>query len=148
MSSYVNKRLSHRVGVKKLSLRVGVKKLTTIVKNDKGYETVPGDNKPTTIGIKIVDISTGGLCIESKYCLKEGMMLELEIPKIATLDGMILTSKVTRSIYIQDSVYHVSGGTDEDSSHYQIGLKSKNPNDIYYDKYMKQLLELVLAKII
>ena len=148
MSNNANKRLSHRVSVKKLSVRVGVKKLTTIVKNDKGYETVPGDNKPTTIGIKIVDISTGGLCIESKHYLKEGMMLELEIPKIATLDGMILTCKVTRSIFIQDSLYHVSIGTDNDKSYYHIGLRSKNPNDIYYDKYMKQLLELVLAKTI
>ena len=139
MSRYANKRLSHRVSVKKLSLRVGVKKLTTIVKNDKGYETGPGDNKPTTIEIKIVDISTGGLCVESKYCLKEGMMLELEIPKIATLDAMILTCEVTRSIYIEDPQYYINMGTDKDKSYYKIGLKTKNQH-----KYLKQLLELAL----
>ena len=137
MSNNANKRLSHRVSVKKLSLRVGVKKLTTILKNNKGYETVPGDNKPTTIGIKIVDISTGGLCIESKYCLKEGMMLELEIPKIATLDAMILTCEVTRSIYIEDPQYYINMGTDKDKSYYKLGLKTKNQH-----KYLNQLLEL------
>ena len=140
MSSYVNKRLSHRVGVKKLSLRVRVKKLTTIVKNDKGYETVSGDKKPTTIGIKIVDISTGGLCIASKYNLNEGVMLELEIPKIATLDAMILTCEVTRSIYIEDPQYYINMGTDKDKSYYKMGLKTKNQH-----KYLKQLLELALA---
>ena len=137
MSSYVNKRLSHRVSVKKLSLRVGVKKLTTIVKNDKGYETVPGDKKPTTIGIKIVDISTGGLCIASKYRLNKGVMLELEIPKIATLDAMILTCEVTRSIYIEDPQYYINMGTDKDKSYYKLGLKTKNQH-----KYLKQLLEV------
>ena len=140
MSNVTEKRLSPRIGAKKLSLRVRVKKLTTIVKNDKGYETVSGDKKPTTIGIKIVDISTGGLCIESKYCFKEGMMLELEVPKIATLDAMILTCEVTRSIYIEDPQYYINMGTDKDKSYYKIGLKTKNQH-----KYLKQLLELALA---
>ena len=140
MSNGTEKRLSHRTGAKKLSLRVRVKKLTTIVKNDKGYETVPGDNKPTTIEIKIVDISTGGLCIASKFSLNEGVMLELEIPKIATLDAMILTCEVTRSIYIEDPQYYINMGTDKDKSYYKIGLKTKNQH-----KYLKQLLELALA---
>ena len=140
MSNYVNKRLSPRIGAKKLSFRVRIKKLTTIVKNDKGYETVPGDKKPTTIGIKIVDISTGGLCIASKYSLNEGVMLELEIPKIATLDAMILTCEVTRSIYIEDPQYYINMGTDKDKSYYKMGLKTKNQH-----KYLKQLLELALV---
>ncbi len=140
MSNGTDKRLSPRTGAKKLSLRVRVKKLTTIVKNDKGYETVSGDKKPTTIGIKIVDMSTGGLCIASKYSLNEGVMLELEIPKIATLDAMILTCEVTRSIYIEDPQYYINMGTDKDRSYYKIGLKTKNQH-----KYLKQLLELALA---
>ena len=140
MSNATEKRLSPRIGAKKLSLRVRVKKLTTIVKNDKGYETVPGDKKPTTIGIKIVDISTGGLCIASKYRLNKGVMLELEIPKIATLDAMILTCEVTRSIYIEDPQYYINMGTDKDKSYYKLGLKTKNQH-----KYLKQLLELALA---
>ena len=140
MSNGTDKRVSPRTGAKKLSLRVRVKKLTTIVKNDKGYETVPGDNKPTTIGIKIVDISTGGLCIASKYSINEGVMLELEIPKIATLDAMILTCEVTRSIYIEDPQYYINMGTDKDKSYYKIGLKTKNQH-----KYLQQLLELALA---
>ena len=140
MSNATEKRLSTRIGAKKLSLRVRVKKLTTIVKNDKGYETVPGDKKPTTIGIKIVDISTGGLCIASKYRLDEDVMLELEIPKIATLDAMILTCEVTRSIYIEDPQYYINMGTDKDKSYYKLGLKTKNQH-----KYLKQLLELALA---
>ena len=140
MSNVSEKRVSPRTGAKKLSLRVRVKKLTTIVKNDKGYETVPGDKKPTTIGIKIVDISTGGLCIASKYSLNEGVMLELEIPKIATLDAIILTCEVTRSIYIEDPQYYINMGTDKDKSYYKLGLKTKNQH-----KYLKQLLELALA---
>ena len=140
MSNNANKRLSHRVYVKKLSLRVGVKKLTTILKNNKGYETVSGDKKPTTIGIKIVDISTGGLCIASKYRLDEDVMLELEIPKIATLDAMILTCEVTRSIYIEDPQYYINMGTDKDKSYYKMGLKTKNQH-----KYLQQLLELALV---
>ena len=140
MSNATEKRLSTRIGAKKLSLRVRVKKLTTIVKNDKGYETVSGDKKPTTIGIKIVDISTGGLCIASKYSLNEGVILELEIPKIATLDAMILTCEVTRSIYIEDPQYYINMGTDKDKSYYKLGLKTKNQH-----KYLKQLLELALA---
>ena len=140
MSNATENRLSARTGAKKLSLRVRVKKLTTIVKNDKGYETVSGDKKPTTIGIKIVDISTGGLCIASKYSLNEGVILELEIPKIATLDAMILTCEVTRSIYIEDPQYYINMGTDKDKSYYKIGLKTKNQH-----KYLKQLLELALA---
>ena len=140
MSNYVNKRLSPRIGGKKLSLRVRVKKLTTIVKNDKGYETVPGDKKPTTIGIKIVDISMGGLCIASKYRLDEDVMLELEIPKIATLDAKILTCEVTRSIYIEDPQYYINMGTDKDKSYYKMGLKTKNQH-----KYLQQLLEVALA---
>ena len=137
MSNATEKRLSPRIGAKKLSLRVRVKKLTTIVKNDKGYETVPGDKKPTTIRIKIVDISTGGLCIASKYRLDEGVMLELQIPKIATLDAMILTCEVTRSIYIEDPQYYINMGTDKDKSYYKLGLKTKNQHE-----YLNQLLEL------
>jgi len=140
VSNATEKRLSPRIGAKKLSLRVRVKKLTTIVKNDKGYETVPGDKKPTTIGIAIVDISAGGLCIASKYCLNKGVMLELEIPKIATLDAMILTCEVTRSIYIEDPQYYINMGTDKDKSYYKIGLKTKNQH-----KYLKQLSEIALA---
>ena len=143
MSNDTEKRLCPRIDSKKLTLRVRVKKLTTIVKNDKDYETVSGDKKPTTIRIKIVDISTGGLCIASKDSFKEGVMLELEIPKIATLDAMILTCEVTRSIYIEDPLYYINMGTDKDKSYYKIGLKTKNQN-----KYLKQLLELARANTI
>ena len=142
MSSYVNQRLSHRVGVKKLSLRVGVKKLTTIVKNDKGYETVPGDNKPTTIEIKIVDVSTGGLCIESKYNLKSGVAFDLEILKIKNLDAATLRCETTRSIFREDPLYHTNLGTDKANSYYETGLKFKSPNT----EYINQLVELALAK--
>ena len=66
--------------------------------------------------------------------------MELEIPKIATLDAMILTCEVTRSIYIEDPQYYINMGTDKDKSYYKLGLKTKNQN-----KYLKQLLELALA---
>jgi len=35
--------------------------------------------------IRIVDLSTGGLCIESKKTLELGMKFELEMPKLCTL---------------------------------------------------------------
>ena len=48
------------------SLRVGIKQLTSIIKKGHAHELVEGDNKMGVATIRIVDLSTGGLCIESK----------------------------------------------------------------------------------
>ena len=67
------------------SPRVGIKQLTSIIKKGHTHELVKGDNKMGVATIRIVDLSTGGLCIESKQTLKLGVKFELEIPKLCTL---------------------------------------------------------------
>ena len=127
---------------KRGSLRVGIKKLTSIVKKAGEYVVMPGDDSIKKREIKILDISTGGLCIESKHDLKSGIGFHLEIPKIGNLDATTLQSESTRSIFREDPLCHLNMGTDKDKSYYEIGLKFKNPNT----KYLKQLYELALKK--
>ena len=67
------------------SLRVGIKQLTSIIKKGHAHELVKGDNKMEVAIIRIVDLSTGGLCIETKKTLELGMKFELEMPKLCTL---------------------------------------------------------------
>jgi len=83
--------------------------------------------------IRIVDLSTGGLCIEAKKTLKLGVKFELEIPKIMHLESNLLACEVTRSVFREDPQYHMN---------YEIGLKFKTPNT----NYLKQLRGLALAK--
>ena len=127
---------------KRSSLRVRIKRLTSIILNAGKYVVVPGDDKPTITKIEIVDISPGGLCIESKYHLKSGVAFDLEILKIKNLDDTTLRCETTRSIFREDPLYHTNLGTDKDKSYYEIGLKFKSPNT----KYINQLVELALAK--
>ena len=115
------------------SLRVGIKQLTSIIKKGHAHELVKGDNKMEVATIRIVDLSTGGLCIESKKTLKLGVKFELEIPKIMHLESNLLACEVTRSIFREDPQYHMN---------YEIGLKFKTPNT----NYLKQLRDLALAK--
>ena len=115
------------------SLRVGIKQLTSIIKKGHAHELVKGDNKMGVATIRIVDLSTGGLCIESKKTLKLGVKFELEIPKIMHLESNLLACEVTRSVFREDPQYHMN---------YEIGLKFKTPNT----NYLKQLRDLALAK--
>ena len=92
--------------------------------------------------IRIVDISSGGLCIESKKTLKSGVNFELEMPEIMHLESNVLACQVTRSIFREDPRYYLNMGTAKDKSYYEIGLKFKIPNT----NYLKQLLDLALAK--
>ena len=115
------------------SLRVGIKQLTSIIKKGHAHELVKGDNKMEVATIRIVDLSTGGLCIESKKTLKLGVKFELEIPKIMHLESNLLACEVTRSFFREDPQYHMN---------YEIGLKFKTPNT----NYLKQLRDLALAK--
>ena len=115
------------------SLRVGIKQLTSIIKKGHAHELVKGDNKMEVATIRIVDLSTGGLCIESKKTLKLGVKFELEMPKIMHLESNLLACEVTRSIFREDPQYHMN---------YEIGLKFKTPNT----NYLKQLRALALAK--
>ena len=115
------------------SLRVGIKKLTSIIKKGHGHELVKGDNKMEVVTIRIVDLSAGGLCIESKKTLKLGMNFELKIPTIMHLESNLLACEVTRSFFREDPQYHMN---------YEIGLKFKTPNT----NYLQQLRDLALAK--
>ena len=124
------------------SLRVGIKRLTSIIKKGGGYELIQGDKETKTITIRIVDISSGGLCIESKKTLKSGVNFELEIPEIMHLESNVLTCEVTRSIFREDPRCYLNMGTAKDKSYYEIGLKFKTPNT----NYLKQLLDLAQAK--
>ena len=126
------------------SLRVGIKKLTSIIKkgHGHGHELVKGENKMEVATIRIVDLSTGGLCIESKKTLKSGMNFELKIPTIMHLESNLLACEVTRSIFREDPRYYINMGTAQDKSYYEIGLKFKNPNT----NYLQQLLDLALDK--
>ena len=124
------------------SLRVGIKQLTSIIKKGHGHELIKGDNKMGVATIRIVDISSGGLCIESKKTLKSGLNFELEMPEIVHLESNVLTCEVTRSIFREDPRYYLNMGTAKDKSYYEIGLKFKIPNT----KYLKKLLDLAQAK--
>ena len=124
------------------SLRVGIKQLTSIIKKGHAHELVKGDNKMEVATIRIVDLSTGGLCVESKKTLKLGVKFELEIPKIMHLDSNLLVCEVTHSIFREDPRYYMNMGIAQDKSYYEIGLKLKTPNT----NYLKKLRDLALAK--
>ena len=132
----------NRIKEQRASLRVGIKRLTSIIKKGGGYELIQGDRETKTITIQIVDISSGGLCIESKKTLKSGVNFELEMPKIMHLESNVLTCEVTRSIFREDPRCYLNMGTAKDKSYYEIGLKFKTPNT----NYLKQLLDLALAE--
>ena len=132
----------NRIKEQRASLRVGIKRLTSIIKKGGGYELIQGDKETKTITIRIVDISSGGLCIESKKTLKSGVNFELEIPEIMHLESNVLTCEVTRSIFREDPRCYLNMGTAKDKSYYEIGLKFKTPNT----NYLKEFLELALAE--
>ena len=132
----------NRIKEQRASLRVGIKRLTSIIKKGGGYELIQGDKETKTITIRIVDISSGGLCIESKKTLKSGVNFELEIPKIMHLESNVLTCEVTRSVFMEDPRCYLNMGTAKDKSYYEVGLKFKIPNT----NYLKQLLDLAQAK--
>ena len=132
----------NRIKEQRTSLRVGIKRLTSIIKKGHGHELIKGDNKMGVVTIQIVDISSGGLCIESKKTLKSGVNFELEMPKVMHLESNVLTCEVTRSIFREDPRYYLNMGTAKDKSYYEIGLKFKIPNT----NYLKQLLDLAQAK--
>ena len=124
------------------SIRVGIKKLTSIVKGDGGdYEVIQGDDKAKTASINIVDISMGGLCIESKHNIKPGVTLDLKIPKVENLDATTIECDVTRSLFREDPQFYKNLGTDRDKSYYEIGLKFKIPNT----EYLKELYKFAVA---
>ena len=132
----------NRIKEQRTSLRVGIKKLTSIIRKGGDYELIQGDKETKTTIIRIVDISSGGLCIESKKTLKLGVKFELEMPEIMHLESSVITCEVTRSIFREDPRCYLNMGTAKDKSYYEVGLKFKIPNT----NYLKQLLDLAQAK--
>ena len=132
----------NRIKEQRASLRVGIKRLPSIIKKGGGYELIQGDKETKTTTIRIVDISSGGLCIESKKALKSGVNFELEIPETMHLESNVLTCEVTRSIFREDPRCYLNMGTAKDKSYYEVGLKFKIPNT----NYLKQLLDFAQAK--
>ena len=119
----------------RVSIRLGIKQLTSIVKASGGdYEVESGDDKIILTKVKILDMSSGGLCIEAKHQIKEGVSFDLEIPKIKNLDTHTIRCECTRSIFREDPLYN--------KSYHEVGLKFEQPNN----KYIKQLYELAIAK--
>ena len=118
---------------KRKFLRVGIKRLTSIIKNHGGgFELIEesSESVPTLINVK--DISVGGLRIESKLGIKKGLLLELAIPKIKTLDATVVTCEVTRSKFQDGQYFH------------DIGLRFRPANT----EYLQQLLELIRADLV
>ena len=126
---------------KRGSIRVGIKQLTSIVRNGGDYELIQGSDKAKVVKINILDISMGGLCIESKQVLRPGVSLELEMPKVNNLDTTTIECEVTRSIFREDPLYYKNLGTNLDKSYYETGLKFKAPNT----EYLKQLYEFAVT---
>jgi len=117
------------------SIRLGIKQITSIVRVSGGdYEVVEGDEKIVFTKVKILDISTGGLCIEAKHQIKKGVAFDLEIPKIKNLDTNVVRCECTRSLFREDPLHN--------KSYHEVGLKFKKPNN----KYLKQLYELAITK--
>ncbi|MCH2390727.1 MAG: PilZ domain-containing protein, partial [Nitrospinales bacterium] len=109
----------NRIKEQRVSLRVGIKRLTSIIRKGGGYELIQGDKETKTTTTRIVDISSGGLCIESKKILKSGVNFELEMPKIMHLESTVLSCEVTRSIFREDPRCYLNMGTTKDKSYYE-----------------------------
>ena len=107
--------------------RVSIDRLTSVIKNNDGnYEVVEKSAKPLDTYINIVDVSVGGLRIESsKEQFKKGTSCEIVLPKVKDLDGKKLKCEVTRSMFI------------ESTSFYDVGLKFTPANTDYLKKFME-----------
>ena len=106
--------------------RVSIDRLTSVIKNNDGnYEVVEKSAKPLDTYINIVDVSVGGLRIESsKEKFKKGTSCEIVLPKVKDLDGKKLKCEVTRSMFI------------ESTSFYDVGLKFTPPNTDYLKQFV------------
>ena len=110
------------------SIRTQIRGLTSIVKNHGGIFELRKEHKKTTlIEIDVKNISTGGLCLNSKYEFSKDQVFELIIPKIKTLDREVVKCQVTRALF-KEGAYN-----------YEIGLKFIPPNT----DYLNQLIEIL-----
>ena len=107
--------------------RVSIDRLTSVIKNSEGvYEVVEKSAKPLDTYINIVDVSVGGLRIESsKEQFKKGTSCEIVLPKVKDLDGKKLKCEVSRVNFIEANYVN------------DIGLRFIPPNT----DYLKQFVE-------
>ena len=114
--------------------RVSIDRLTSVIKNNEGnYEVVEKSAKPLDTYINIVDVSVGGLRIESsKEQFKKGTSCEIVLPKVKDLDGKKLKCEVTRASFI------------EGRCSYDVGLRFIPPNT----DYLKQFVEIIKSHYI
>jgi len=107
--------------------RVSINRLTSVIKNSDGnYEVVEKSAKPLDTYINIVDVSVGGLRIESsKEQFKKGTSCEIVLPKVKDLDGNKLKCEVSRARFI------------DSTSRYDVGLRFVPPNTDYLKKFME-----------
>ena len=107
--------------------RVSIDRLTSVIKNNDGnYEVVEKSAKPLDTYINIVDVSVGGLRIESsKEQFKKGTSCEIVLPKVKDLDGNKLKCEVSRASFI------------DSNSRYDVGLRFVPPNTDYLKKFME-----------
>ena len=107
--------------------RVSIDRLTSVIKNNDGnYEVVEKSAKPLDTYINIVDVSVGGLRIESsKEQFKKGTSCEIVLPKVKDLDGNKLKCEVSRARFI------------DSTSRYDVGLRFVPPNTDYLKKFVE-----------
>ena len=111
-------------------IRVSIDRLASVIKNElvDKFEVVDKSTKPLNTYINIIDVSVGGLRIESsKEKFRKGTSCEIVLPKVKDLDGKKLKCEVTRVRFI--------GST----SFYDVGLKFTPPNT----DYLKQFVEII-----
>ena len=108
--------------------RVSIDRLASVIKNElvDKFEVVDKSTKPLNTYINIIDVSVGGLRIESsKEKFKKGTSCEIVLPKVKDLDGKKLKCEVTRSMFM------------ESTSFYDVGLKFTPPNTDYLKQFVK-----------
>ena len=112
---------------KRAYFRVSIDRLTSVIKNSDGnYEVVEKSAKPLDTYINIVDVSVGGLRIESsKEQFKKGTSCEIVLPKVKDLDGKKLKCEVTRAKFIEANYFH------------DVGLKFIPANTDYLKQFVK-----------
>ena len=111
-------------------IRVSIDRLASVIKNElvNKFEVVDKSTKPLNTYINIIDVSVGGLRIESvKQQFKKGTSCEIVLPKVKDLDGKKLKCEVTRAKFIEANYFH------------DVGLKFIPANT----DYLKQFVEII-----
>jgi len=116
----------------RVSIRVKVRQLANIINIGGDYQNTKEEANASFKNITIVDISSGGVCLEIDKKLIPGSKLDLTIPPIGNLPKGTIECKVTRSkSFIGDYLTGIIK--------YNVGLKYNTPNT----EYLKNLYEFV-----